>query len=337
VPISHPPFRFGRFRVAALATVVVLALVAGTPTPAADDKVLQRVKGVVGYEPTTSAPLTPIVAKFALPDDYLAITREKSAALLTLPDSSIVGLGENTDVQVGAFNQTAAGPGSTITVNGGTLRFDIRRPQGGTANYRFVTTTSQTAVRGTVGLISVFGGNTTVACLVCAADSVSVTVGTQTFTLLSGQMLTVSAAGAVVTGTITGSVLGGFSAAGVSTSTVTGTAAATAGVVGASSAGTLIGAGAVGAAIAGVAISNATRSTPTPQPSPTPTATPTPNPSPTPSASPTPSPSPTSSSSPTPIPTPTATSSATFSITGKTRAADASRLPDVPPPSRRQP
>lgn len=119
---------------------------ASTVTPASraanDDKLLQRVKGVVGYQPANSAPLTTIVGKSLLPDDYLAIMHAKSAALLILPDSSIVGLGENTDVQVGAFNQTTAGPGSTVTVNGGALRFDVRRPQGGTANYRFVTVTT---------------------------------------------------------------------------------------------------------------------------------------------------------------------------------------------------
>jgi len=247
------------------------ALLPGASRAADADKLLQHVKGVVGYESTSTAPLTTIVGKFLLPDDYLAITREKSAALLTLPDSSIVGLGENTDIQVGAFDQTAAGPGSTVTVNGGTLRFDIRRPQGGTANYRFVTTTTQVAVRGTIGLLSVLGGTTTVACVVCAADSVSVTVGTQTFTLTSGQLLTISAAGAVVVGTVTAALLGSFTAAGVSTSAAVGPAAATAGVTGGSAgaAGT-VGAVAGAAAAAGIAVA-VTHSSPAPSPTATPT------------------------------------------------------------------
>jgi hypothetical protein len=94
--------------------------------------------------------------------DY-ALTHVRLAALITMPDSSIVAIGEKTRVRVGAFNQTADGPGSTITVEQGTLRFDIRCPAGGTANYHFTTNTSQITVRGTVGLLSALGGNTTVA------------------------------------------------------------------------------------------------------------------------------------------------------------------------------
>ena len=224
---------------------------------AATDKVLTKVRGTIGYQTTPDGEFTRVFAKFLLPDDYLAITRAKSAALLTLPDSSLVGLGENTHVQVGAFNQTEAGPGAAITVSGGTLRFDIRRPEGGAANYRFTTPTSQVAVRGTVGLLSFVGGNTTVACVVCAADSVTVTVGTQTFTLLSGQMLTVTAAGAVVTGTVSGAVLGSFASAGVSTSASVGVTAATAGVAAGATipalaiAGAAVAAGVTAAVIAG--------------------------------------------------------------------------------------
>jgi hypothetical protein len=258
-----------------------------------------------------------------LPDDYLAITREKSAALLALPDSSIVGLGENTSVQVGAFDQTATGPGSTITVNNGTLRFDIHRPAGGTANYHFQTTTAQMAVRGTVGLLSFINGITTVACVVCAADSVSVTVGAQTFALTSGQILTISAAGAVVAGTLTAAMAGAFSGAGVSTSAATGASAATTGVAGAG-AGAAAGSVAATTAIVGGAVAaggiaaavSAAQATPTPQATPQPTPQPTlaptstPSPTPAPTASPTPaptaSPTPTPTASPTPAPTPTA-------------------------------
>lgn len=255
----------------AFSLAIVLAIViASLPSrlAAADDKNLQRVKGTVGYQTAESAPFTTISGRMLLPDDSLAITRAKSAALLALPDSSIVGLGENTNVQVGAFNQTADGPGSTITVNNGTLRFDVRRPAGGTANYRFTTVTTQIAIRGTVGLLSFVNGNTTVACLQCAADSVTVTVGTQTITLATGQVLTVSAAGAVVVGTVTAALLGGFAGAGVSTSAATGAAAATAGVAGASSAAAAT-AGIVGGAVAAGAVTDAvigSHATPTPAP-----------------------------------------------------------------------
>ncbi|MGA2396152.1 MAG: hypothetical protein ABSH03_22685 [Candidatus Lustribacter sp.] len=51
----------------------------------------------------------------------------------------------------------------------------------------------------------------------CAADSVTVTVGAQTIALATGQLITVSALGAVVTGTVTTTALAGFSGASVST------------------------------------------------------------------------------------------------------------------------
>jgi hypothetical protein len=259
--------RGGRIPTVAGVVITLFALVGSTIGPArsADsDKRLDRVKGVVGFAVAADAPLHQIFGRELLPDDDYAITRDKSAALLALPDSSIVAIGEKTRVRVGAFTQGTAGPGSTIVVEEGSLRFDIRRPAGGTANYHFATTTSQIAVRGTVGLISFLGGNTTVACLVCAADSVTVTVGAQTIALAAGQVLTVSALGAVVTGAVSSTVLGGFSAAQVSTVAATGPGAATAGIAGAASgaagaaggiaAGTAIGA-AAGAAVAGVAIS----------------------------------------------------------------------------------
>lgn len=230
---------------------------------AATDKVLASLRGTIGYQTAPDGAFTRVVGKYLLPDDYFAITREKSAALLTLPDSSLVGLGQNTRVQVGAFNQTEAGPGATITVDDGALRFDIRRPQGATANYHFATPTTQIAVRGTVGLLSLIGGNTTVACVVCAADSVTVTVGTQTFTLLTGQVLVVSAAGVAVAGTLSASVLSGFASAGVSTSASVGVGAATAGVVGGAAipAAAVGGAAAAGAAAAIVSSSNPSANT----------------------------------------------------------------------------
>ncbi len=261
--MSEPRFTGRRFHAAALAGAVLLAL-AAPPSMAADETSLQRVKGTVQYKNEGGTP-TAIVGKLNLPDSADAITQSKSAAMLTLADSSIVALGENTDVNVGAFRRGAAGPGSTIVLNNGTLRFDVRRPTGATADYHFTTPTTQIAVRGTVGLLSVLGGNTTVACLACAADSVSVTVSAtaQTFTLITGQVLTVTAAGVAAVAATTASVIGGFSAAGVSTSAASGAAAATAGVasgagvLGGSALGTAaIAAGAAGAVAAGVSAAN---------------------------------------------------------------------------------
>jgi len=275
-----------RVRTAVCSAALIFALVVNlvpVRLGAADDKQLQRLKGNVGYQTAGTAPFTSVIGKFSLPDDYFAVTQATSAGLLVLPDSSLVGLGENTRVQVGAFNQTADGPGATITVNGGTLRFDIRRPVGGTANYHFATTTTQMAVRGTVGLLSFVNGVTTVACVVCAADSVAVTVGTQTFTLLTGQLLTISAAGVVAAGAVTAVALGAFTGAGVSTSAATGVTAATTGVAtgaGAAAAGSAAATTAVvagGAVAAGVAAAVIV-SQPSPSPAPSPTASPAPAP-----------------------------------------------------------
>ena len=169
-----------------------------------------------------------------LPDDAFAVTQAKSAALLTLPDSSDRRDRRRHRGASRAFQRwpgTAQGPGATITVNNGTLRFDIRRPSGGTANYRFVTPTS--GARGARNDRPAFVSSAETRrsrCLVCAADSVTVSVGTSSFAVLTGQVVTVSATGAVVSGTLTSAVTSGFSSAGVSVSTSSGLAAATAGV-----------------------------------------------------------------------------------------------------------
>ncbi|MBV8282429.1 MAG: hypothetical protein JO347_10265, partial [Candidatus Eremiobacteraeota bacterium] len=167
----------------------------------------------------------------------------------------------------------------------GTLRFDIRRPAGGKSNYTFATPTSQIAVRGTVGLLSLDpAGQTTVACLTCAQGDVDVTttVGTpQTYHLVTGQSLTITAAGIVTVAAITAALTGAFAGAGVSTSASSGAAAASAGVGGASAGAaagaaagttTAVAAGAAAAAtgVAAVAASNKSTSAPsTPTPIPT--------------------------------------------------------------------
>jgi hypothetical protein len=204
-------------------------------------------------------------------------------------------------VQIGAFNTTAAGPGSTIVVNGGTLRFDIKRPAGGRANYQFQTATSQIAVRGTIGLLSFVNGITNVACVQCAADSVVVTTGGQTFALATGQLITINAAGSAVTGALTPEGTAAFGQAGVGTGAGGAGAGAITGIV----------AGAAAAAAAGAAIAGSNNATAAP--SPFPTASPTNSPS--------PSPSPTITASPGPTATPT--SPGNITITGARRAQSA--------------
>jgi hypothetical protein len=279
--------RLFRFSVA-VRTVATIGLVSGLvlamvphDTRAADaGKQLQRVRGTIGYQaPDPGADFKQVFGKILLPDDDTAITRAQSAAVLAMPDSSLISLGENTSVKVGVFDNASASPGSTITINGGAMRFDIKRPAGGAANYRFLTPTSQIAVRGTIGLVAFSNGVTTVGCVVCAADSVAVTAAGQTVTLVTGQFLTVSALGAITTGTLS-TVVGAFTGAGVPVGAETGAAAAG---LPAAATGIAIPA-AAGAAVAGAAIGVAasSHSSPTPQPSATPTNTaPTPTPTPT--------------------------------------------------------
>ncbi len=312
----------------AFASIVAIVLAALPSVSGAADpgKQLRRVKGTVGYQTAATAPLTPIFGKIDLPDDALAVTQADSVAELALPDSSIVTLGAGTRVQIGAFNTTAAGPGSTILVNSGTLRFDIKRPAGGRANYQFQTATSQIAVRGTIGLLSVINGITNVACVQCAADSVVVTTGTQTLTLATGQLITINAAGSAVTGTLTPEATSAFGSSGVGTGA--GGAAAGAGA----GAGLGIAAGAAAAVAAGVAIanSNATaKPTQSPVPTASPTAGPTASPTAVPTKSPSPSPSPTvtASSLPTASPTPTAAPTATPTSQGNVNVTGARRAP----------
>lgn len=286
------------------------------PARAEDDNVLQRVRGTVGYQPVRGGDFHAIFGRTLLADQAVAVTQATSAAVIQLPDSSLISLGADTSVQVGALARAAAGPGSTIVVNNGSLRFDVRRPAGGRANYRFVTATSQISVRGTVGLISFLGGNTTVVCLACQADSVVVSVGGQTFALLTGQALTVLATGAVTTTAMSAAVAQSFTAVQVPVSTEATTVAAglpaSAGAAG-------ISAAAAGAAIGAAAVTAVVTAHGTPAPAATPSASPVPTPSPTPaptaSPSPTPTPTPTRLPSPTPSPTPS-TQSGSVNVEG---------------------
>jgi hypothetical protein len=239
---------------ACAAALVVTAI----PGRAADESVLRRVKGAVGYSTTQAGTVTPVSGSQSVSDAFFAVTGGASAGYVQLVDSSIIGIGSNTNVQVGAFRRGADGDGTTITVPaaGGTLRFDIRRPPGGRSNYIFTTPTSSASVRGTVGLVSLVNGQTTYACLACEEDSVTVTVGAQTFRLRTGQTLIITAAGIATLAALTTAILSSFSGAGVSTSAATGTSAATAGVgasTGAAAAGGVTAAAAGAAAVAGIA------------------------------------------------------------------------------------
>jgi hypothetical protein len=193
-----------------------LVFVAAIPAGAASDKELRAVRGVAGYRASADAPFNRVVGRIALGDDAVAVTQVASNALLTLPDSSEVALGANTSVQVGAFNDASAPTPTTLTLRSGALRFNVRHPAGGRSNFRFATVTSQIAVRGTVGLFQTGPNGDVIACLDCAAGDVVVTVGTQTFALLTGQTLFVSLAGVVTTATAAAAA-SAFSGSGLTT------------------------------------------------------------------------------------------------------------------------
>jgi len=297
-----------------VAVVTAAAVLAAIPATAASQKELQAVRGEVGTQATKDAPFTRVFSKSIVNDDAYAVTHAGSNGLVVLEDSSQIALGPNTSIQLGRFNG-ASSTATTITLDGGTMRFAVTHPAGQQSNYVFRTPTSQIAVRGTQGLYSRDPATgDTVVCLDCGPDDVQVTVGTgKPFALRTGQSVFISLAGLVTLGAATAVTLQAFSAGGLSTSAST-QSAFTSGIGGGAGAG---GAGAGGAAagaaaggaiggIAGVAalgvlagtavVQSTTSKSSTPVPSAAPTASPVPggvtitgvHPSPT--ASPTPAP-----------------------------------------------
>jgi hypothetical protein len=180
-----------RLGAGALCFLASVSLVCDRVSSDTGDKQLARVKGVVGYQISATSDFKPIFGRLDLPDDAFAITKPNGSAVLRLRDSSEIDIGENTKVQVGAFNAASSGNQNTIVLNGGALHFNIRHPQGGQSNYRFVTATSQIAVRGTEGFLIAGANGTQVVCVSCAAGDVSVQVGQQTVSIVTNQTLTV--------------------------------------------------------------------------------------------------------------------------------------------------
>jgi hypothetical protein len=166
--------------VCALVLVVsgALNIVAGA---APGDKELAPVRGTVGYEPTVNAPFNRIFGRAVVPDDAVAVTQDASLGTLTLPDSSQVALGERTRVQVGAFNSAAAGPGSTLTIYHGAMRFAI----------------------GTTAYLITGDDGTQLICVDCAPGDVTITIGQRIVQLVSGYTITIVGPPGFATFTIT--------------------------------------------------------------------------------------------------------------------------------------
>ena len=151
---------------------------------------LARVRGEVAYAvPATAATMRPLAGRIDLAEDARAITGFRAAARLTLPDSSIVEIGDKTDVRLDAFRGASAAHG--IALQRGALRFTIRHPAGAVSNYVFKTPTSQIAVRGTLAYLVSGPNGDQLYCVECAPGDVTANAGIDTYRVESGQTLNV--------------------------------------------------------------------------------------------------------------------------------------------------
>jgi hypothetical protein len=287
---------------ASLLTIVLAALPLMGST--ANDKVLQNIKGTVTYGPSAT-PTTSLAPKssIALNDNDYTATGADSQAAITLPDSSRVLIGQNSNVQLAAFDNSVS-PTSAKFVVVGKVRFTVQHPAGAQANYQFSTQTGQIAVRGTEGDIDAPGGaggapgglQVNVYALSNPALPVQVTlVNGQVFTLAAGQSLVVTAAAGALVGAVSGisqALTTPFSEFGAAANGAGGAAGGAAGAAGSAGGGAAAGgaatgaavtAGVVGAAVVGtVAVANSKSSSapaPTAQPTNQPTQQPTTQPS----------------------------------------------------------
>lgn len=178
-------------------------------------KQLQRVRGTVGYQNhADGSDFTAVTGAYDLPDNLFAVTRAQSAAVLGMPDSSLISLGENTTAFVGPFYEGGS-PRLSLALDDGALRFDVRSASDGTGSYQIVTNNSLTEVRAGIGLVAAVEGVTMVGCLSCASGDVTVTVANAQFEPSSGQFVGVSAEGKVTTGILSSAVLDTFNTVGV--------------------------------------------------------------------------------------------------------------------------
>jgi len=278
----------------ALCASLITALIALLPvvaSPADSDRTLQNVKGTVSYGPAGAKPLAP-KASTTLSDNDRAATGADSLATLTLPDSSQIEMGSNSQLTMQSFSQTDVAHAKFLVV--GKMRFTFNHPAGAKADYQFSTSTGQIAVRGTVGDIfaNPAGGlQVNVYALSTPSLPVQVTlVNGQVFTLAAGQSMVVTAAAGAVTASVTSvsqTMFTPFSELGAPVNAgsfgITGAAAGAGGAAAGAGATTGIVAGAVGAAAAGTAIvtaNNAASPSAAPSTAPTPTQSPTPTPQP---------------------------------------------------------
>ena len=185
-----------------LLIVAILSLVAvAHPARSANDNILRRDKGIVTYQLPTTDPRS-LYAEVAVSDSVIATTEVATLATLQLSDSSEIRIGDRTSVRIGELHAAeAANPASgTVFIEHGAVRFNVVHPTGAKASYHFVTPTSQLAVRGTVGYFVAGPAGDQIYCVKCADGDVTITTGTKTVQIHSGQSLNVHLDKGVVTG-----------------------------------------------------------------------------------------------------------------------------------------
>jgi len=279
----------------ALSSAMLALTIAALPIvglPQSNEKQLKNLEGSVTYG-ATATPTTKLGrnSSTALSDNDYAATAASSKATISLPDSSVVTVGENSNVQMKNFDN-AGGTNTARFVVVGKVRFQVEHPGGAKANYTFQTPTGQIAVRGTVGDIFATLGQgggpgglqVNVYALTNPALPVQVTlVNGQVFTLAAGQSLVVtSTAGALVgsVGAVSNTTFAPFSQLGTpvnasSLGITTTTGAATGAAAGAAStAAATTAAAAIGAAAATAVVTSNHSSPPAPSPTPTSTSVP---------------------------------------------------------------
>jgi FecR-like protein len=165
-----------------------IAFACGAPLGAAGDgdKQLARVSGTVQYQAGSDAAYHAVFGRIDLADEATAVTLAQSRAQLILPDSSSIDIGATTRVRLAAFNAADTGNPNVVVLELGVLHFTIRHPAGGRANYRFQTPTSQIGVRGTEGYLVTGPSGTDFYCADCGPGDVTVTVGTHSYALTTG-------------------------------------------------------------------------------------------------------------------------------------------------------
>jgi hypothetical protein len=185
-----------------LLILAILSLVAvAHPARSANDNILRRDKGIVTYQLPTTDPRS-LYAEVAVSDSVIATTEVATLATLQLSDSSEIRIGDRTSVRIGELHAAeAANPASgTVFIEHGAVRFNVVHPTGAKASYHFVTPTSQLAVRGTVGYFVAGPAGDQIYCVKCADGDVTITTGTKTVQIHSGQSLNVHLDKGVVTG-----------------------------------------------------------------------------------------------------------------------------------------